>query len=286
MLLDNEQYRIIVESSPYMIWRSGKDALCNYFNTTWLNFTGKTMDEEVGTGWAEGVHPEDYDICLKTYLDAFEKHEPFEMEYRLKRRDGIWRWINDRGVPYYINSLEFAGYIGSCMDVTDKVEGQKMRDLAQKDGLTGIYNRQYFEQIANVEFLRAKRFHMDLCVVMIDIDEFKKINDNYGHHEGDLVLKEVAKEIIKSIRSFDIFGRFGGDEFILLMPNTNYTGASIVTERIENIIKDIEFAFNNKVVHVSISIGVYQMNDNDNLEKAIIGADKKLYEQKRRRKEV
>lgn len=284
MNLDNEQYRIIVESSPNMIWRAGTDTLCNYFNTTWLSFSGKTMAEELGTGWTEGVHPEDYDMCLKIYLDAFAKQESFEMEYRLKRRDGVYRWINDRGVPYYINDREFAGYIGSCMDVTDKVEGQKMRDLAQRDGLTRIYNRQYFEQLANVEFSKAKRFHSDLCVAMIDIDRFKNINDSCGHHAGDLVLKTVARTINESIRDFDLFGRYGGDEFVLLMSGTNYAEASILITRLKQVLDTIEIKYNDTLIHISASFGLYQMHNEEILEKVIIEADKKLYEIKNSRK--
>ena len=283
MKLDNDLYRIIVESSPNMIWRAGTDALCNYFNATWLNFTGKTMTQEVGNGWTEGVHPEDFDMCLKIYLDAFAKQESFEMEYRLKRKDGVYRWINDRGVPYFIDDHEFGGYIGSCMDVTDKVEGQQMRDLAQKDGLTQIYNRQYFEQLANVEFAKSKRFHSDLCITMIDIDKFKNINDTYGHYAGDLVLKTVAKTINESIRAFDLFGRFGGDEFVLLMSNTNYAEASLIISRLKHILDNIEMNYNDSVIHISASFGLYQMRNEELLEKVIIEADKKLYEIKNRR---
>lgn len=280
MELDYDQYRIIVESSPNMIWRSGKDGLCDYFNTTWLEFTGKAIEQEVGSGWADGVHLEDYEICLKTYLDAFAKQEPFEMEYRLLRNDGAWRWINDRGVPYYVDNREFAGYIGSCMDVTDTVEGRKIWELGQKDGLTGVYSRQFFEQLANVEFLKAKRYHANLCFAMIDINHFKRINDNHGHHAGDLVLKEVAKTIISAIREFDIFGRFGGDEFILLMPNTNYTEATTLMKRLDNLIRNIELQYDRNVIDVSASFGAYQMINEDSLEKVIIEADKKLYQQK------
>ncbi|MBC3889412.1 diguanylate cyclase [Acetobacterium paludosum] len=283
MNLDNDQYRIIVESSPNMIWRSGKDTLCNYFNTTWLNFTGRPLEQEMGVRWAEGVHPEDYETCLKIYLDAFEKEESFEMEYRLKRKDGVWRWINDRGVPYYINNHEFSGYIGSCIDVTDKVEGQNMRELAQIDGLTRINNRQYFEQLANVEFLKTKRFQTNLSIAMIDVDSFKNINDTYGHHGGDLVLMEIAKTINESIREFDIFGRFGGDEFILLMSNTNYAEANLLIKRMKNIINHIKISYNDSVIHASVSFGLYQMYDEDTLEKVIIEADKKLYEIKKSR---
>lgn len=283
MKLDNDQYRIIVESSPNMIWRAGTDTLCNYFNTTWLKFTGRTMTQEMGNGWAEGIHPEDFDMCLKVYLESFAKQESFEMEYRLKRRDGVYRWINDRGVPYYINDHEFAGYIGSCMDVTDKVEGQKLRDLAQRDGLTRIYNRQYFEQLANVEFSKAKRFESDLCVTMIDIDRFKTINDTYGHHAGDLVLKTVAKTINESIRAFDLFGRYGGDEFVLLMSNTNYVEASILIARLKHVLETIEIKYNDTLIRISASFGLYQMHHEVILEKVIIEADKKLYEIKNSR---
>ncbi|URN84162.1 sensor domain-containing diguanylate cyclase [Acetobacterium wieringae] len=283
MKLDNDQYRIIVESSPNMIWRAGTDTLCNYFNTTWLKFTGRTMTQEMGNGWAEGIHPEDFDMCLKVYLEAFAKQESFEMEYRLKRQDGVYRWINDRGVPYYIGDHEFAGYIGSCMDVTDKVEGQKLRDLAQRDGLTRIYNRQYFEQLANVEFSKAKRFDADLCVVMIDIDHFKTINDTFGHHAGDLVLKTVAKTINESIRAFDLFGRYGGDEFVLLMSNTNYVEASILIARLKHVLETIEIKYNDTLIRISASFGLYQMHHEVILEKVIIEADKKLYEIKNSR---
>ncbi|OXS26782.1 MAG: hypothetical protein BI182_03480 [Acetobacterium sp. MES1] len=283
MKLDNDQYRIIVESSPNMIWRAGTDTLCNYFNTTWLKFTGQTMTQEMGNGWAEGIHPEDFDMCLKVYLEAFAKQESFEMEYRLKRQDGVYRWINDRGVPYYIGDHEFAGYIGSCMDVTDKVEGQKLRDLAQRDGLTRIYNRQYFEQLANVEFSKAKRFDADLCVAMIDIDHFKTINDTFGHHAGDLVLKTVAKTINESIRAFDLFGRYGGDEFVLLMSNTNYVEASILIARLKHVLETIEIKYNDTLIRISASFGLYQMHHEVILEKVIIEADKKLYEIKNSR---
>lgn len=284
MILDSQQYRIIVESSPNMIWRAGKDALCDYFNTTWLNFTGRTMEQEDGNGWTEDVHPEDMPACLKIYLEAFETRKPFEMEYRLKRGDGQWRWINDRGVPIFDDAKEFAGYIGSCIDVTDRVEGQILRERAQKDGLTGINNRQYFEQLARAEFLRAKRFHQDQCVVMMDIDRFKSINDRYGHQTGDLVLKQTALILKENIREFDIPGRFGGDEFILLLTSTNLQNAANVIRRIERKIGELRLnalSEGHEEIKVSLSSGVYQLLDEGSLEKLIAEADKKLYEKKR-----
>lgn len=117
-----DQYLEILESFPALIWRAGTDAKCNYFNSMWLEFTGRTLEQEYGDGWAEGVHPDDLERCVKTYLEAFERREPFKMDYRLRRSDGEWRWIADFGRPFHSLTGEFAGYIGSCYDITDRIE--------------------------------------------------------------------------------------------------------------------------------------------------------------------
>lgn len=112
-------YLTLFEKFPALIWRSGTDAKCNYFNSTWLNFTGRSMEQELGYGWTEGVHFEDFKLCMKIYLDAFELRQPFEMEYRLRRYDGVYRWIIDYGRPFNDLDRNFAGYIGSCYDITE-----------------------------------------------------------------------------------------------------------------------------------------------------------------------
>ncbi len=110
----------LFERFPTLIWRAGTDALCSYFNQTWLGFTGRSLEQEVGDGWTVGIHPEDFDRCVSTYLEHFAVRTPFEMEYRLRRHDGEYRWIIDTGRPIYDQSGEFAGYIGSCLDITDR----------------------------------------------------------------------------------------------------------------------------------------------------------------------
>lgn len=120
-----QEYEALVEQSPLLIWRADTEARCDYFNDRWLAFRGRTMEQEYGNGWAEGVHPDDFDRCLKIYLDNFKVRKTFEMEYRLMRHDGVYRWIFDRGVPFHSEHGDFSGFIGSCIDITDRVEAQE-----------------------------------------------------------------------------------------------------------------------------------------------------------------
>jgi len=115
-----ERFRLVANTAPVMIWMSGPDKLCNYFNQTWLEFTGRSIESEMGNGWAEGVHPEDFGWCLDTYTKNFDNRKSFQMEYRLRRHDGEYRWILDLGVPRWNADGSFAGYIGSCLDVSER----------------------------------------------------------------------------------------------------------------------------------------------------------------------
>jgi PAS domain S-box-containing protein len=130
------EYRLLVEHSPVMSWRAGLDAKCNYFNATWLAFTGRTLEQEMGDGWSEGVHPDDFQNCVDFYLDHFARREAFEMEYRLRRHDGAYRWIFDRGAPYTDDAGEFAGFIGSCVDVHDRRTAEEAARLHNEEQIS------------------------------------------------------------------------------------------------------------------------------------------------------
>lgn len=129
----------LLDKFPALIWRSGVDAKCDYFNKSWLDFTGRTMEQEIGDGWAENVHPEDLDRCYKTYMEAFDTQQSFDMEYRLRRYDGHYRWILDMGRPFKDLDGNFGGYLGSCYDITESKEAagtlQRAKEAAEAASL-------------------------------------------------------------------------------------------------------------------------------------------------------
>jgi PAS domain S-box-containing protein len=122
-----ERFRCMAESAPVLLWMSRTDKLCDFFNRGWLAFTGRTLEQEIGNGWAEGVHPDDMAHCIACYEAAFEARVTFELEYRLRRHDGEYRWVLDIGTPRYAPDGAFVGYIGSAIDITDRRRSEEMR---------------------------------------------------------------------------------------------------------------------------------------------------------------
>ena len=128
-LRESEQrFRIVADSAPVLLWMSGTDKQFTFFNQSWLKFTGRTLEQEIGNGWRETVHPEDFQLALETYTQAFEARESFQIEYRLRRVDGEYRWILDKGTPRILADGTFAGYIGCCIDISDRHEVERLKD--------------------------------------------------------------------------------------------------------------------------------------------------------------
>ncbi|PTS96361.1 hypothetical protein DBR11_19255 [Pedobacter sp. HMWF019] len=121
-----EQFKIMADSAPVLIWVSGTDKLCYFFNAGWLRFTGRTMEQEYGNGWTQGVHPDDLQRCMDIYSSSFDSRKEFKIEYRLRRHDGIYRWLVDTGIPRYDINGEFAGYIGSCIDIDEILTAERL----------------------------------------------------------------------------------------------------------------------------------------------------------------
>lgn len=128
-----ERFRLMANSAPVLLWLAGTDGLCHFFNQGWLTFTGRTIEQEFGIGWTEGVHADDLQHCLETYLTALSQRQSFEMEYRLRRADGDYRWLFGHGVPRWLPNGEFTGYIGSCIDITDRKQTEQALKQAKAE---------------------------------------------------------------------------------------------------------------------------------------------------------
>ncbi len=128
-----DRFRIMADHAPVMIWIADLDKLCTFFNKVWLDFTGRTLEEEYGNGWAEGVHPEDFDRCLATYVASFDARQAFTMEYRLRRFDGEYRWLIDNGIPHYNAQGVFLGYLGSCIDISDRKHAEQLLEKSRQE---------------------------------------------------------------------------------------------------------------------------------------------------------
>jgi PAS domain S-box-containing protein len=134
VLIESEsRFRVVADAAPVLIWMAGVDKLCTFFNKPWLEFTGRTIQQEMGNGWAEGVHPDDLQKCLEVYTQAFDARQPFVMQYRLRRNDGEYRWVSDQGVARHTAQGGFAGYIGSCVDVTELMRKEEaLREFEER----------------------------------------------------------------------------------------------------------------------------------------------------------
>ncbi|HET8932014.1 MAG TPA: ATP-binding protein [Polyangiales bacterium] len=140
------RFRTMADCAPVLLWMAGTDARCNFFNQTWLTFRGRDLAQEFGFGWAEGIHPEEFQMCMDTYMEAFRERREFEMVYRLQRSDGMYRWILDHGTPRFGASGEFLGYIGSCTDITERKTAE---DALRKTGDRLAHSNAELERFAH-----------------------------------------------------------------------------------------------------------------------------------------
>jgi PAS domain S-box-containing protein len=161
-----ERFRMLADSSPVLIWQSGLDKLCTYFNKPWLDFTGRSVEQELGNGWAEGVHPDDLQKCLDTYTQSFDRRDRFRMEYRLRHHDGQYRWIVDIGVPRFNRDGSFAGYVGIGVDINErKLDEDQLRQYERAVEAAGemiaVVDREYRILLANRKYATMRNMGKD-----------------------------------------------------------------------------------------------------------------------------
>ena len=156
----------VMDAAPVKIWVSGQDKGCVWFNKPWLRFTGRSMAQEVGNGWAEGVHRSDFDRCLKVYTSHFDARSEFRMHYRLRRHDGEYRWVNDTGVPRYAHDGTFLGYVGSCVDIHEHLRTQaELRSRLQE-----IAELNHQAEVAALTASIAHEINQPLAAIISNVD--------------------------------------------------------------------------------------------------------------------
>ncbi len=269
-------YTTILEEFPTLIWRSGLDGQRDYFNKTWLGFTGRSLPEELGDNWITNVHPDDAPHVLRQYRNAFLARKPFETEFRLRRYDGVYRWVIDSGRPFFDLEGKFAGFIGTCLDITEKKNiEEQLRDMSYRDGLTQLFNRSFFnEEMARVEKSRA----YPVTILMVDVDELKRTNDTYGHAEGDKLLLRTAEVLRSTFRPDDIVARIGGDEFAAILPGVDASVAASIVSRLRNRLEEHNQSYRDRPLR--LSIGTATAARSMPLARVLREADEQMYQDK------
>jgi PAS domain S-box-containing protein len=209
------RFRLVADTAPVLIWMSGTDKLCNFFNQGWLSFTGRSVAEEWGEGWASGVHPDDLEHCLRVYSGAFDARADFEMEYRLRRFDGEYRWIVDYGVPRFESDGTFCGYIGSCVDITERKSSAESLQI-----LTGRLIRAQEEERARIARELHDDFSQSLALQCNDLEQLQKRLPEQEITERARLLKMLkrTKAMCADIRSLSHELHSSKLEFVGLVP--------------------------------------------------------------------
>jgi diguanylate cyclase (GGDEF)-like protein/PAS domain S-box-containing protein len=276
-------------------------------NERWAEILGYTLEEIETTyqAWEDLLHPDDRASALQAIQDHFNGKTPVHRnEYRLRAKDGSYRWILDQGkIVEYDSEGRPLRMTATHTDITARKEAEtelrKAKDalevthkeleqafireqqLARVDTLTGVYNRRYLFELAGHEFNIALRYKTPLSVLMFDIDDFKLINDNFGHAIGDHALQYLTQVVCSQLRSVDVIGRYGGDEFIVLLPQTGTQEAKTLGERIHTRIAALRMDTNKGPLHITISMGIAQTLHNikqpDSVDNLFLRADQALY---------
>jgi len=230
-------------------------------------------------------------IFLETISDSIETDSLRVLEYQLGPEDVSGttadgptgkQWFEGRVFPIRDQEDQISSVVWMAINITrrKKLE-KKLRNLAEKDSLTGAFNRRHFMQVLEQSYSIAKRYKNPLSVLVIDIDNFKSINDTFGHEAGDTVLKALVDFCQAAFRGADLFARLGGEEFVVMLPNTPTIGAAIIAERIRDGVHNIPVTLANETVNFSISIGISQIDGSDESYNDVISrADTALYKAK------
>ncbi len=277
------KFRQLAENIGQVFWlRTDKQML--YISPVYEKIWGRTCESLYSTpdSFAESIHPDDKAAVLK---DFREKSDHFDMEYRIVRPDGDIRWIQARSFPVYAEDGISVRRAGIAEDITlRRAMEEQLRENSIRDPLTEVYNRRYvFENLKGM-INRFSRDDEPFSIAIIDLDHFKKINDTYGHVAGDYVLREFSRIVSDNIRPYDILGRYGGEEFIIVFKKSKRDYASSTIERILDIIRGRVFSTRAGDIKLTFSCGIADVTEEfpggRTIENIVAAADERLYRAK------
>lgn len=263
------------------------EVVFNPRKVTSLGYSLEEIPEKVDYQFfTDKLHPDDHERVMNDMISHLKNEsQVYETEYRIQTKDGNWRWYLDMGkVTQRDEEGKPLFLAGIVFDTTERHEllaqieekNKLLAKLANTDGLTQLLNRQAIFEHLQEEIRRAVRYESGLSILLLDIDHFKEINDNFGHLRGDQVLKQLGNHLKKCVREVDLVGRYGGEEFIIIFPNTNVKEAHNAAERIRKEILKLEFP---EGLAVTISGGVAEYQA-ESVQGLVDKADKQLYRAK------
>jgi diguanylate cyclase (GGDEF)-like protein/PAS domain S-box-containing protein len=284
------EWRDVVETLPHIVWITRPDGYHVYFNQQWMDFTGLSLEESLGDGWNPPFHPEARPVARRLWAQATRTGEPYEIEYRLRRHDGVYRWMLGRALPLRNLTGEIVKWFGTCTDIgelktalEDAAElREKLERRASHDSLTGLANRDLlFEQM---ELLLGPRGRRGVAVAFVDLDRFKAVNDRLGHRVGDQLLVHVADRLRAGVRQGDVTARIGGDEFVVVGEVDDPMDARHFGQRVAAAVQG-PVGLEDEQVHVAASVGVtfVERGARPDVDLVLSRADDRMYEVKRRR---
>lgn len=237
--------------------------------------SGYSKDELIGKSISIIKHPEQDRTIIKDLWKNISNKRVWVGNIKNRKKSGEEYWLEQTIIPKLDEDKKnIENFLSISVDITAKMELEK---IASIDKLTDIYNRRMLDQFLQVEIEIASRHNEDLSLMVIDIDYFKKVNDNYGHLIGDMVLSQLAKIISDNLRASDIFGRYGGEEFLIICPKTTKENTLVLAEKLRTIVKTFEF---DEVGYKTVSIGISDFQKDDTIETLFKKADEALYEAK------
>ncbi|MEA3314325.1 MAG: sensor domain-containing diguanylate cyclase, partial [Campylobacterota bacterium] len=246
-----------------------------FVSEAFCKVSGYTKDELVGSNHNIVRHP---DVDKKVYKDLWntvKKGNVWKGEVKNRKKDGGYYWVYAIISPIFDENNKITGYTAVRQDITDK---KIIEEISQKDKLTQIYNRVKLDEVLSAEIERNRRYQVDFSVILLDIDKFKSVNDNYGHNVGDIILKQTANLLNNSLRKTDTLGRWGGEEFLIICTNTKLEGAFNLAEHLRKKMEQFKF---DHIGRVTASFGVSIYNKGETEEILLKKCDDALYQAKK-----